>query len=135
MGSNLVSEMTEILVGSCCQANVQRICSRLKGKAVCSITESWKAFELQSKRRSYSLHMTDLHFSDCFEAVAVDNLCRLDAPLPTIIILGDMNHYRVYRGKVQANVEIYPDGIVDDEDFISILTALRVKYKYLSDLL
>ena len=79
--------------------------------------------------------MTDLHFSDCFEAVAVDNLCRLDAPLPTIIILGDMNHYRVYRGKVQANVEIYPDGIVDDEDFISILTALRVKYKYLSDLL
>ena len=135
MGSNLVSEMTEILVGSCCQANARRIGSRLKGKAVCSITESWEAFELESKKRFYSLHMTDLHFSDCFEAVAVDNLCRLNAPLPTIIILGDMSYYRVYRDKIQANIEIYPEDVVDDDNFIAVLTAIQTKYKYLSDFL
>lgn len=135
MASNLVSEMTEILVGSCCQANVRRIRSKLKGKVACSVTESWDAFELESKRRPYSLHMTDLHFSDCFEAVALDNICQLDDSLPKIIILKDMSHYRIYRDKVKNSIDIYPDEIVDDENFYSILIALQLKHKYLAGLL
>lgn len=135
MASNLVSEMTEILVGSCCQANVRRIRSKLEGKIACSIAESWDAFELESKRRPYSLHMTDLNFSDCFEAVALDNICQLDDSSPKIVILKDMSHYRIYRDKVKSSIEIYPDEIVDDENFYYILIALQMKHKYLAGLL
>jgi len=135
VGSNLVSEMAEILVGSCRQANVQRICSSLEGKARYSITESWEAFELESKKRLYSLHLTDLHFSDCFESVAFDNICHLDISLPTMVVLDNMGNYCIYRNRSSHIIEIYPEKIIDDEHFFSILIAIQTKYKYLAEFL
>ena len=115
--SNQVSEMTEILVGSCRQTNIRRICSKLEGKAGYSIAESWGDFEQELKKCPYSLCLTDLHFSDCFESVALDNICLLDESFPIMITLSNMDNYCIYHGRINSNIEIYPEEIIDDEDF------------------
>ena len=130
-----MSETMKILLGSCCQVRAQHVCSKIEKKATYTVAESWSDFETESKKRSYSIHITDLSFSDCFEFVALDNICNLETLSPTIIIIKNIENYHRYRSQARPDIEIYPVEIVDDENFFAILVSLQTKFKYLSDLL
>ena len=130
-----MSEIIEILVGSCRQANLRRICSKLEGKAKYSTIGNWEEFELESKKCLHSLFVTDLHFSDCFKALAFSNICDSETLIPSIILLDDMEYFSTYRKEASWLIEIYPEAIAEDGDFFSILLALRTKHKYLSGLI
>ena len=129
----LMKNKTKILIGSSNAANVARIHSKLDSNADLTVVENWEEFCLEASKNIHFIRITDLNMIDCFPSVIIDNIQEHITNTPIVILLEDRYSYNHYRDILHHTIEILPFDVIEDERFLCVLEAVKLKYDFLKD--